>query len=239
MTDLTTVYATDEDIALRASADYALLCPKDQKSAAGIDGAFGSADPWTLTSSSVNFGAQGVSAGQIAVLTRPAANFRSPGEAFVVSSVNSGSISLRRKGQPAGTGQPPGASGGLLGVEFAILTLGPQIRSACYDLNRRFGIDDLVVGRRSADLYDSREIRQATVLTVLYRQYLDMSREAGDQTDVFAMKAVRLKAELDDLLGRVVVRWGPPNSASGTAQANLPYWNVIPPTSRFSTRLTR
>ena len=239
MITLTTVYATDEDLALRASADYALLCPKDQKSAAGTDGAFNSVDPWSLISPSVNFGAQGVSAGQIAVLTKPTTNFKPPGEALVVSSVNPGSITLRRKGQAPGVGQPPGAPGGLLGIEFAILTLGPQIQLACYDLNRQFGIDDLVAGRRSVDLYDPREIQQATVLTVLYRQYLDMSRESGDQADVFASKAKRVKAELDDVLGRAVVRWGPPNSASGNAQANLPYWNIVPPTSRFCTRLTR
>ena len=113
-------------------------------------------------------------------------------------------------------------------MEFAILTLGPQIELACYDLNRQFGIDDLIAGRRSADLYDPREIQQATVLMVLYRQYLDMSREAGDQADVFSAKAKRVKAELDDVLGRAVVRWGPPNSASGNAQANLPYWNMRP-----------
>ena len=32
------VYATDEDIALRASADFAILCPKDQCLAYGNDG---------------------------------------------------------------------------------------------------------------------------------------------------------------------------------------------------------
>src|SRR3954467_9712135 len=35
-----TAYATDEDIALRASADYSILCPRDQKLGWGNDGVF-------------------------------------------------------------------------------------------------------------------------------------------------------------------------------------------------------
>ncbi len=61
-------YATDEDIALRASADFSLLCPRDQKVAAGSDGAFSTSDPWTLTSASADFNALGVAAGQVVQL---------------------------------------------------------------------------------------------------------------------------------------------------------------------------
>ena len=224
MNTLNIVYATDEDIALRAPADFAILCPRDQKLAGGADGAFSPSDPWTLRSTSVDFSARGLSPGQVVLLTKPTATFRPPGEALVIVSVAPGAVTLRRKGQPAGAGQPPGPAVGLSGVEFAINTLGPQIERASYDLNRRYGVDDLVAGRRAADLHDRREVCEATVLTVLSRQYLAMSRETGDQGDPFAAKAQLAKAELDELLDRVVVRWGA---------------DAAPSSSRFSTRITR
>ena len=147
----------------------------------------------------------------------------------MVVSVAPGAVTLRRKGQTAGAGQPPGPSTGLAGVEFAIATLGPQIERACYDLNRRYGVDDLVTGRRASDLYEPREVCEAAVLTVLSRQYLAMSRETGEQGDAFAAKARLAKQELDDLLDRVVVRW-----ASSTALGPSPATS-----SRFGTRITR
>jgi len=222
MSTLTTVYATDEDVALRAPADFPILCPRDQKLASGTDGSFSPSDPWTLLSPSVDFSACGLAPGQVISLTRPTANFKPPGEALVVASVAGGAVSLRRKGQPARTGQPPGTAAGLSGIEFAVTTLAPQIERAAYDLDRRYGIDDLVTGRRVSDMYDPREVREATVLTVLSRQYLAMSRETGDP---FAAKAGLAKGELEDLLDRVVVHWR--NEAAS------------PGTSRFSTRISR
>ena len=50
MDTCSTVYATDEDIALRASADYTFLCPKDQKLAWGNDGAFHPLDRMNMAS---------------------------------------------------------------------------------------------------------------------------------------------------------------------------------------------
>jgi len=229
MSTLTTVYATDEDIAIRASADFPILCPKDQKLAAGSDGSFGASLPWTLASSSVDFSACGLSPGNIILLTKPVASFKPPGDALVVVATAPFAVTLRRKGLRIGAGQPPTPPTALMGVEFAAVTLGPQIESASYDMNRRYGIDDLVPGRRVVDLYDPREIREATILSVLYQQYVAMSRETGDQGDTFGAKAALVKAELDDLLDRVVVRWGSqvaPTAAEGS-------------TNRFGTRLIR
>ena len=176
MTVTPSVYACDEDIALRASADFAILCPKDQCLAYGTDGAFN-----------------------------------------------------RRKGQAAGIGQPASPPVGVSGVEFTALTLGPQIVRASYDLNRRYGIDDLIAGRRSCDLFDPQEVREATVLTVLYRQYLEMSRGPQEKADTFAAKSSLYRQELDDLLARTVVHWAPRPGV------------VVPSreTTRFSTRITR
>lgn len=229
MSTAITPFATDEDIALRASADFLLLCPRDQKLAWGSDGAFLPFNPWTLTSTSVNFLANGIAPGQIVQLSKPVASFKPPGEMLVVDSVTLNAITLRRKGQAAGVGQPPAPQTGLTGVEFLVATLGPQIAQASYDIDRRYGINDLIVGRRTSDLYDPREVREATVLTVLYKQYLDMSRGFEGQPDTFTTKAQLIREELRELLDRVVVHWRPISNTAGPES----------PSTRFSTRITR
>ena len=123
------VYATDEDIALRASTDFIALCPRDQVLATGTDGVFDPSDPWTLRSTSVDFAAFGLVPGLLARLTRPTNVFSPNGEIFAIHGVATGAITLRRKGQlPAGIGQPPSPPGGLSGVEFAVRSLGTPDR---------------------------------------------------------------------------------------------------------------
>jgi hypothetical protein len=227
-----TVFASDEDIALRASADFSALCPRDQVLASGSDGVFNPSDPWTLTSTSVDFAAQGLGPGQLARLTKPSSAFGANGEIFAIQAVATGAITLRRKGQAAGVGQPPSPQGGLSNVEYAVRTLGPQIWLASYDLDCRFGIDDAVAGRRAVDLYDPRQLREAVVLTVLYKQYLDQSRQfsgASDAPDdVYAAKSRIAKAELDEVLDRLALKW---NEAGVASRATA--------TTRFSTRISR
>ncbi len=135
-------------------------------------------------------------------------------------------MTLRRKGQPAGVGMPPGTANGLGGVKFTVTTLGPQVALASADINRRFGISaGLYPGRGPSELADPGEPRDAVVLTVLYRQYLDASREVTGPVDSFAAKAQAAKADLDDLLARLALHW---NRASGDD-------DLGPPTTRFST----
>ena len=229
-------YANDEDVALRASTDFSALCPRDQVLAAGSDGAFTAHDPWTLTSATVDFAAFGLAPGLLARLTKPTSAFGPGGELFAIYAVSPGEITLRRKGQPAGVGQPPSSAGGLAGVEFVVRTLGPQIALASYDLNRRFGIDDFVAGRRSVDLYDPHQLREAVVLTVLAHQYLDQSRQFAGRIadasetpgDVYAAKAKIARAELDEVLDRLALKWNEMDVASRAIA-----------TTRFSTRIVR
>jgi hypothetical protein len=223
------IYATDEDIALRASADFAILCPRDQSLAVGLDGVFYPSDRWTLQSASVDFTAQGVLPGQVVQLLGPTSTFRAPGEGLVVVATSGHAVTLRRKGQPAGSGQPPSPVGGLVGVEFLTATLAPQIQSASVEVNNRVGASSLVPGRTPADLLDPLELRDATVLTTLQRQYRDMSREAnGANLDALAAKAVAIKAELDDLLARTTIHW-----RTGTGPA------AEAPSMPFSARISR
>ncbi len=199
------VYASDEDVAIRAPSDFALLCPKDQVLASGGDGAFAAGDRWTLTSATVNFAAAGLAPGQVVQITRTGGGLRATPDALVVQSVGNAGVVLRRKGQPAGAGQPPSPQGGMPGVEFLVATLQPQINRACDDLNRRLGLGS--PGRRPEDLGDPAALREVAVLMVLHRQYLDRSREAEGQPDAFGAKARAIQSELDDRLGRLAVRF--------------------------------
>lgn len=222
-------YATDEDIALRASADFTLLCPRDQKVASGSDGVFSPGSPWALTSATADFQALGATAGQVVqVQVSGTAPAPSP-DCLVVAGVAPGSVTLRRKGQPAGVGMPPGPAAGAGGVKFKIVTLAPQIALVSADIDRRFGIaNGASPGRSASALADPGELRDAVVLTVLYRQYLDASREVAGAVDSFAAKARAVKADLDDLLARLALHW---NRAPGD--------DLAPPTTRFGTRMSR
>lgn len=223
------IYATDEDIALRASADFAILCPRDQTLAAGLDGVFDPSDRWSLQSASVNFTAQGVLPGQVVQLLGPSSAFRAPGDGLIVVASNGHVVTLRRKGQPAGAGQPPAPASGLVAVEFLIATLAPQIQGASVEVNLRVGVSALIPGRTAADLFDPIELRDAVVLTTLQRQYRDMSREAnGANLDALAAKALAVRSDLDDLLARTIIHW---KTAAG------PIADV--PSMPFSARISR
>ncbi len=227
---VSTLLATDEDVAVRASGDFPILCPKDQKLAYGTDGVFDAGSRWTLTSATVPFSTYGVADGHVIQLVK-AGVFSPPLEMFVVTSATTGNVVLRRKGMTDSTGQPPGPAAGTTGVTFTVATLYPQIEDASYDLYRRFGIDDAVAGRTAASLYDVREARQACVLTVLKNQYLAMARQAGESSDDFAAKAKKIEAELSDLLARLAIHW---QSVSGWGAAASE-----PATTRFGMRLSR
>ena len=220
---LATVYATDENLAIRASGDFAVLCPDWQKLAYGTDGAFAAGSPWVLTSASVNFVSAGVTAQHVVLLRKPATAFKGSGELLAVDSASPAGLTLRRLGSGLNLGQPPAPAAGLTDVEFVIASLDPQIEEASFDLNRRFGIDPNVAGRSPGDVYDLRDLRQACVLTVLAQRYAAETR--GDHGD-FALKLTQVKQELSEVLARLTLRWG----GSGTDRQS---------TNWFSTRLVR
>lgn len=220
---LAIVYATDENLAIRASGDFAVLCPDWQKLAYGTDGAFAAGSPWVLTSASVNFVAAGVTAQHVVLLRKPTTVFKGSGELLAVDSASPAGLTLRRLGAGLNLGHPPAPAAGLTNVEFTIVTLDPQIEEASFDLNRRFGIDPNVAGRSPGDVYDLRDLRQACVLTVLAQRYAAETR--GDQGD-FALKLTQVKQELTEVLARLTLLWG----GSGTDRQS---------TNWFSTRLVR
>ena len=125
---------------------------------------------------------------------------------LAIDSVFETSITLRRLHKDLNVGQPPAPAGGLTGVTFAINTLDPQTEEASFDIKRRFGIDENIVDRTSSWIYDLRDLRMATVLSVLLARY---TQEARSDKGDFTRKLEQIKVELDQVLDRVQVRWGP------------------------------
>jgi len=219
----TPLYATDEDIAVRAGGDWFLLCPGWQQMAFGTDGSFTNGTPWVLNSTAVNFASNGVNPNQVVQLSAPKANFPGSGQLFAIDSVSGSSITLRRLHKDLNVGQPPSPTAGLTGVTFTINTLDPQIEEASFEIKRRFGIDENITYRQSSWVYDLRDLRMATVLTVLRDRYVQEAR--GDKGD-FPRKINLIKTELEIVLDRVQVRWGP-------------LGNSAEPTTLFSCKISR
>jgi hypothetical protein len=199
------VYCTDEDLAVRALGDYPTLCPEWQKLAYGTDGVLAAGSPWVLSSASNAFASLGVGSNNVVQLTAPKSSFKGAGELFAVDSALGNTITLRRLNQALNAGLPPGGGIGLTGVEFKVKTFYAQIDNACFDANRFFGIDPNNATNTPAALYDTRELRQFCVLTVLQRLYAEQVRtDTGD----FKLKLAQVSADLKELKASLTIRWG-------------------------------
>lgn len=216
---LATVYCTDEDIAASAPADFLGLCPPWQVKASGTDGVMDASTPWTLTSASVDFEALGVAANDVIALAKPRAAFPTPsGELYAIDSVSGSTAILRRVGGYLNEGQPPGNASGLIGVDFRVLTFRPQIDIATEDANRIFGIDPTVTGRKPSDVYSLREFRQFAVLHCLVWAYTSGNKAAQGDYDI----KLRLRvSEKNDLMSRMVIKWGATGGQSPPNRRNL------------------
>lgn len=223
---LSQIYASDENLCVRCSGDFPILCPDWQLLAAGTDGVFGSGDLWTLSSATVDFAAAGVTTQHVIQLTKPTTAFRGSGQLLAVESVGA-TLTLRRIGLAAGIGQPPSPAAGLSGVTFQIATLDPQIEEESFNLNRRFNIDPTSSTRAPANLSDLRDLRYACVLGVLYKRY---AAETRSGTGDFSKKMDEIQNELSEVYGRLTVRWA---ATTGGADAGSQSTNW------FSTRLVR
>jgi hypothetical protein len=219
------VFCVDEDLLVRASGDYITLCPTWQCLAKGTDGVFAAGSPWSLSSPTVNFAAQGVQGANVIALTGPRSQFPGGGDMLAIDSVSTDgtTLTLRRGHQAPGVGQPPAPAAGLTGVSFSIQTFYPQIEEASFTIKRAFNIDENLPMRTSSWVYDLRDVRILTVLTVLYDRYTsELRADRGDW-----MQKIRLiKSQRDEVYGRVEIRWGP----LGTSAE---------PTTIFSTKLSR
>lgn len=244
-------YASDEDVCLRAPGDFPYLVPRSQVLARGFDGDIGAGEPWQLQSASVDFLGFGVAKGAILQLIAsqspgPRSELYPPGptELFAVDSVAAGGVcNLRRPGLATGQGQPPTGGASVSGLAFVVATLAPQIQRASRDFDRRYGVNDLIAGRRHADLFDPSELTDAVVLRVLIDAYNAASRDSGSTGnaatnaylagDSFRVKALAMQDELESLLARVSVNWVPIlGQGAGMIKSDQP-------TSKFGLRLER
>jgi hypothetical protein len=228
-------FCSDEDIARRCAADFATLCGDSQMLARGTDGTFAGAslgDPWTMSSASINFATQGVMAGDVLHLVPPRivgtqATYPAIGQLLAIDTVTGNPIRLRRIGLASGLGDPPTVPGTTGSYRFTVPTLYPQILDASYDLRRIYGLDELVWGRRTSDLYDLMQFVEPCVYQVLTLRYLEMARSAGEgAADDFVAKSDQYRARLDSLLDRLVIHFKP----SPLPMADL---------TRFQTRIVR
>lgn len=210
---LAVVYANDEQLAIRCDGDISILTPNANLLAGGTDGVFDASDPWTLTSASNDFEAQGVAVGNTVKLTSAVDQATSKkiqpwggmaGVVMAVGSASGHSLTLRRLGLGDGEGLPP-ALGGLSGVTFSVETLAPQIEQASDELNRRCGIDPRSSRYAPPDVYDLRELNEACMLIVLLKKYGgDLKTENG----AYPIKIKLLQDALAASLARLQVRWG-------------------------------
>lgn len=199
-----TLLCTDEDIAVHAIDDFAVLATKLPRIAYGTDGAL-AANAWVLTSASVNFQSYGAASNQIVVL-QDKVNFRGGGELLAVDIASSGGATLRWPGQAANVGQPPGPPAGATSVTFTIRTFASQIEAVSYELYQRYGIDPNIAWRAPSWAYDLRVLQRACILMVLYRRYASAVRtKEGD----FAAKVAQTREDLDAALDLCQLRWGP------------------------------
>ena len=221
----TPVYATDEDIAVRAGGDFITLCPSWQQMAFGTDGYFQANNPWVFYSTATNFGANAVSPNQVLWLSAPKSTYPGGGQLLAIDSVSTDgtNLTLRRLHKDLNIGQPPGPIAGLTGITFTINTLDPQTEEASFDIKRRFGIDENITFRYSSWIYDLRDLRIATVLTVLLDRYTSEDRTGNGD---FYRKTAATRKQLSEVLDRVQVRWGP-------------YGNSAEPSTVFSCKITR
>jgi hypothetical protein len=193
--------------------------------AKGIDGAFAAGSPWTLSSSAVNFGGNSVKPNQVVALTGPRAQYPGGGDMLAIDSVSTdgASITLRRAHKDLNVGMPPAPAAGLSGVAFGIFTFDPQIEEASFAIKRQFGIDENLPLRTSTWMYDMRDVRILTVLTVLYDRYTsELRSDRGD----WMQKIKLIRAQRDEVASRVEIRWGP-------------LGNSAEPTTIFSCKLSR
>jgi len=190
-------FATDEDVAEVARGDYPLLVEEWSTKADGDDGNFDAGQPWNLLSNATDFAVRGVEVGHVCVLGRGHAQRL---DVLGVAAVAAGSVTLRRIGQPAGEGQPPGPIAGATGRTYRFPTCGPALRTATLEIKRQLRVKD------DAWLEAATDLRRAVVLYVLADMYDAQWRDMTNSS--WRTKAKEKRDELAALLGNLNQTYG-------------------------------
>jgi hypothetical protein len=192
-------YCTDEDIAIETN-DFPSLVPPNQIDAYGTDGTIFQTSPWVLISESSDFAANAIRAASLVYLTQPEDIWGpDPGEVFAVSGLDPAdihSLTLRRIGQAAGQGEPPGFRNvDIGGITFSIKTMMPQIRNATAEIDRNFGVGAFQAANGDIVPDDWRKINSMCIDLTLANRYLSISQTttAPGAVDVWLVKSDRYR----------------------------------------------
>jgi hypothetical protein len=192
-------YCTDEDIAIETN-DFPSLVPPNQIDAYGTDGVIRLINPWVLSSESSDFLANAIRPASLVYLTQPEEIWGpDPGEVFAVSGLDPAdihSLTLRRIGQPAGQGEPPGfRNADIVGIAFSIKTMMPQIRNATSEIDRNFGISSFLAANKDIIPADWQKINRMCINLTLANRYLSISQTttAPGAIDVWLVKSDRYR----------------------------------------------
>lgn len=190
--------ARDEDVAIKAAGDFAVLVPAHQRAAHGTDGTL---DGWTLaTSASLT----GLGGGHVVVVqTGGGGAWR---DVLAVESVDTdaGTVTLRRIGMDAGDGPPPIPPAGTATVTFYAPTARPQIAQATRTILRRFGFADYAAIAAALDGDgDAEDFRDLATLDVLI-SLLWTQHRAGSSEENFHTKYRDLIEERKALAAELV-----------------------------------
>lgn len=188
MIDFSAYYCSDEDVAVKAQGDYATLMTRSMRMAYGSDGAFSSGDRWLLTSSSNDFGTQGIPEGAVCMVAKDG----KPDNAalYTVASASSGGLALRGLGLPVGVGLPPGPLSGASGVTFDVKTCLPSIAEQTRILSQLYRVPALNQLQLSSDF------KRACVLLVLIDLFGTQTRSGEKGDDNWGRK---MKSAADEL----------------------------------------
>jgi hypothetical protein len=195
-------FCSEEDLALEATGDLALIAPRSPYFAKGSDGVL-TAGGRTVSSALVDFAAQGVLADTLCILsgsiTAPAARttFGIGGEVFIVSvDAVGGSITLRNPGMLAGIGQAPSLSA-LTSVNFLLPSFLAIRKQATDRIRQSINFDS------ESDLITDDDRRQICVYEVLRTRYRACTVNKDDDfSQQYRKYSVLFNELLDELKAR-------------------------------------
>lgn len=186
-------YADAEAVARTLGQDIHLIVPDGQARARGDDGVIAAADPWVLTSATVDFAAQGVAPGDLVLLS---ASPTDAGKAFkarlrekepmIAVTAAGHALTLRHVGMESGAGQPPGLGGDLTAVRFLVPDLRPQLGAQSRAVRRDLAHDGT---GDAADATDLEDLAIARLAWFTYEQKSTPAAPTGTGGGDFQSKA--------------------------------------------------
>jgi hypothetical protein len=223
-------WATDEAILDEIDADFWAVAGANSLEAAGKDGVITQADPWTLTSPTVDFAGLGVMPGRVIKLNAPigtpaAKSFGTANVLGVVDSASGRDLTLRRSHATAsGLGMPfvPPGAGDVTGLTFEIRTFDDHLLHGA----RQFRQDLKSIAPDSVltAVLDDQDLTDGNLYYTLSDVYYNRSQSlaaTGTGADIYGEKARLYRGYRDDQLARIEKRATMPITPATIARGGL------------------